>query len=675
MLPACTLSGARFKPTPPVALPRCSPPCLLAIWCIVVCLSGPSRARPRGVTAGVVVGFHAEHGSWETLQKSINTAAKGIELWQVGSIVRAMVAADHPLPQPLTTSFARTPSLMRSLWYARRGAEEAPYDLGSLARNGSPSPAHAHGAGQGGGQAAGPGARAVDASSSFKIRVRRESGMAARCAAATQTKHDVSTLSTPQAVLSPAHQTVFAPAAIPHQPAAASACASPLPSPSPSRVPDSMVPELRIERVVEEETGVVDSEPGAVATAALAGQGRLEVSDGHDSITVEYAGGVYLVKLPPVQPVHDRISSVADKVLADHNNELFVKAAIQHESLLPCPVARCQGSQHALRMPQASRAQDQLCHALVARFPFLADDYACPLLRVDLSEDDVSTLRQVYVPPLQDSKGEYLIGGAMSVTDRRTVGMSTTGLDAMLSPRQQGDLQSMAMDAVHDAVEAQGVSVSDGEARIMAERLIEYSGPHSRWRLRSARRQGQGADGDPVGISLTLDQDFDAWVVDPTLPAPANVLSADRDGEFAGKVRAALAALLQIPGDCIQVAGLHRGSIIVDFNLLQPPGDARTPMQLYEQLKLASLVLDPDSPIRADPTLSSTIRVHLRGAPHSLPRPHDAPADAADANAARASAQAASHAAPAPLPPAARPGGQDPLPSGVSFDVCGLFAG
>ena len=67
----------------------------------------------------------------------------------------------------------------------------------------------------------------------------------------------------------------------------------------------------------------------------------------------------------------------------------------------------------------------------------------------------------------------------------------------------------------------------------MAERLIEYSGPHSRWRLRSARRQGQGADGDPVGISLTLDQDFDAWVVDPKLPAPANVLSADRDGEFA----------------------------------------------------------------------------------------------------------------------------------------------
>jgi hypothetical protein len=558
---------------------------------------------------------------------------------------------------------------MRSLWYARHGAQDAPYDLGSLARNGSPSPVHAHGAGQAGGQAAGPGSRAVDASSSFKIRVKRESGMAARWAAATQTNHDVSTLSTPQAVLSPAHQTVFAPAAIRHQPAVASASSPP---PSPSRVPDSLVPELRIERVVEEEAGMgmVESERGAAATAALGGQGQLGVSDGDDSITVEYAGGAYLVKLPPVQPVHDRISSVADKVLADHNNELFVKAAIQHESLLPCPVARCQGAQHALRMPQASRAQDQLCHALVARFPFLADDYACPLLRVDLSEDDVGKLRQVYVPPLQDGKGEYLIRGAMAVRDRRTVGMSTTGLDAMLSPRQQEDLQSLAMDAVHDAVEAQGVSVSAGEARVMAERLIEYSGPHSKWRLRNARRQGQGADGDPVGISLTLDQDFDAWEVDPQLPSPANVLSADRDGEFAGKVRAALAALLQIPGDCIQIAGLHRGSIIVDFNLLQPPGEARTPMQLYEQL--ASLLLDPDSPIRADPTLSNTIRVHLRGAPHSVPRPHDAPADA---DAARESAQAASRVAPAPPPPAARAKGQDALPSGVSFESCGLLAG
>ena len=50
------------------------------------------------------------------------------------------------------------------------------------------------------------------------------------------------------------------------------------------------------------------------------------------------------------------------------------------------------------------------------------------------------------------------------------------------------------------------------------------------------------------------------------------------------QVRSALAALLGLPEECVDIAGVHRGSIIIDLNLTTPPGDSRTPTQVYQNL-------------------------------------------------------------------------------------------
>ena len=47
------------------------------------------------------------------------------------------------------------------------------------------------------------------------------------------------------------------------------------------------------------------------------------------------------------------------------------------------------------------------------------------------------------------------------------------------------------------------------------------------------------------------------------------------------QVRSALAALLGLPEECVDIAGVHRGSIIIDLNLTTPPGDSRTLTQVY----------------------------------------------------------------------------------------------
>ena len=203
--------------------------------------------------------------------------------------------------------------------------------------------------------------------------------------------------------------------------------------------------------------------------------------------------------------------------------------------------------------------------------------------------------------------------------------------------------------------------MSADESKAMQAKLIEYSGPLSKWRVRHGERVAAlpGGGGGAVGVSVVLDQDYDAWVGEATVMA-ANLgqlqRGGGRAGEFAAQIRTALAAHLKVPESSIEVAGLHKGSIIVDLNLLPlPPGDGRTPLQLYEQL--AALVSAPDSPLRADTVLSNAVRVHLRGAAHQLNR-RTPPPDPAT----RASQHAAAPPAPEPVS-APAPATSQPVPA------------
>ncbi len=256
----------------------------------------------------------------------------------------------------------------------------------------------------------------------------------------------------------------------------------------------------------------------------------------------------------------------------------------------------------------------------MARYPDCVDDYAFPMLRVDLSADESGAERQVYLSPLLDSNGAYLIGNTdtSGVAEGGAAGLSAAGREAMLPPHRKAELHALAEDAVATALEGQGMTVSEGEMRTLIERLLEYAGPLAKWRVREALAGGERVRHAqaPVGISLTLNQDFDAWVGGASEAASSRVHS-DREGEYAEKVRKALAGLLKIPVGCVEIAGLHRGSIIVDLNLSAPPGDARTPMQLFEQL--VALIAGPDSPLKQDPTLCNAVRAILRGAPHHVP--------------------------------------------------------
>jgi len=42
--------------------------------------------------------------------------------------------------------------------------------------------------------------------------------------------------------------------------------------------------------------------------------------------------------------------------------------------------------------------------------------------------------------------------------------------------------------------------------------------------------------------------------------------------------------LLGLPEECVDITGVHRSSILIDLNLTTPPGDSRTPTQVYQQL-------------------------------------------------------------------------------------------
>jgi len=56
-------------------------------------------------------------------------------------------------------------------------------------------------------------------------------------------------------------------------------------------------------------------------------------------------------------------------------------------------------STQALRLPQTCRGEAVLCEALAARLPSLVQDYAVPMLRVDLTPTNLGAPRQVsYLP-------------------------------------------------------------------------------------------------------------------------------------------------------------------------------------------------------------------------------------------------------------------------------------
>ena len=249
----------------------------------------------------------------------------------------------------------------------------------------------------------------------------------------------------------------------------------------------------------------------------------------------------------------------------------------------PIILAR-QGAQHTLRFPHANRAEVELWDAILARFPALIDDWPVPMLRVELSPDDLGRQRQVYLAPLLGGNGAYLIGSLAhgGAGGAAVKGLSAAGLEALLSPRRKEELQELAEEGVAEAVGRSGLAVSDWERSMLIKKLIEYSGPTSKWRVRGERRGGRldVAAATSVGVSLTIDEDFDAWVG----AVDAATAGGARGGEYAEKVRGALAKQLKIPVACIEVAGVHRGSILLDINLSAPPGDARTPMQLYEEL-------------------------------------------------------------------------------------------
>ena len=130
------------------------------------------------VLKGPLEGLISGRGQWAVLEKNLNTASKGVQLWQVQRAVHTHISAARPLPPSLSGTFERTPSLHRSLAAAQHGTpHDLPYALGLIARSGLPQEdgdgGHAHGAARAGG---------------VKIRVRRDSAAVIKTGVATQTR-------------------------------------------------------------------------------------------------------------------------------------------------------------------------------------------------------------------------------------------------------------------------------------------------------------------------------------------------------------------------------------------------------------------------------------------------------------------------------------------------------
>ena len=86
---------------------------------------------------------------------------------------------------------------------------------------------------------------------------------------------------------------------------------------------------------------------------------------------------------------------------------------------------------------------------------------------------------------------------------------------------------------------------------------------------------------------------------------------------FGDRVRAELAKILDCPLTCIEISGVYRGSIIVDFNIYPPEDSPRTARQLFSAL--SAMVPDPESPLHTEvQACSRCVRVLLRGSTHDI---------------------------------------------------------
>ncbi len=146
---------------------------------------------------------------------------------------------------------------------------------------------------------------------------------------------DVTSLQTPEAVLSSAHQ-------------------------SASHQAQGSLP--KVQRVVELEREDAADDDGKGGDVGDGGHGQQQVALtpltetfvselGEAVVSVVYAGVPFVLKIPPGGGLWGRVSYIADRILAHPSNEALVKAVIQHESLLPCPVARTQVTLDPARCP------------------------------------------------------------------------------------------------------------------------------------------------------------------------------------------------------------------------------------------------------------------------------------------------------------------------------------
>jgi len=312
-----------------------------------------------------------------------------------------------------------------------------------------------------------------------------------------------------------------------------------------------------------------------------------------EEFPISYGGSEYYLKEPKINRHVDRISSVIDKILNDPANENLFHVIIRLQQQVPSPVAKVHGQ--IISTAKTTRADEVIWPAVSNRYPFLRDDYALPMLRCDLKDESNISLESFYFPPLS------------------------------------AESEQSAVEVVEEALRQQRrENLDEATVKWIAEKLSEYSSTASR------RFLNRNLSFEPVGVSLTLDLEFDKWIPDPEDKA--------KKEEFLNKIQESLAAVLRIPPECLQMAGLQPGSIIVDFNIHPVPNDQRTPMQLYEEL--AFLISHQPSGVRQwSPPLSSSIRAHLRSGPHKLSRDReqqDLPPAPAPAPAQPSSAQPSS---------------------------------
>lgn len=169
-----------------------------------------------------------------------------------------------------------------------------------------------------------------------------------------------------------------------------------------------------------------------------------------------------------------------------------------------------------------------------------------------------------------------------------------------LSPPEPGKEDEV----VSERLAALRLNIPEQRKRALIARLGEYVRVPGRGPLRD-----EHAEKTPVGVTMTIDDEYG------TMVGKDGDLRAQR--AFGDRVRAEIAKILDCPLTCIEISGVYRGSIIVDFNIFPPEDSPRTARQLFSAL--SAMVPDPQSPLHTEvQSISRTIRVLLRGATHEI---------------------------------------------------------